>query len=316
MIYHLYPGYACNAKCLFCFNPAQARQNPKDLTFPALAREIYRMSRLGHRHMTILGGEPTVRGDLPEICALAKKTGFLTVAISTNGIRTADAAYARSLSAAGLDLAIVSAHGHTPRLHDKIVGVPGAFEKISRTIENFSDSGVPVQIAVVLHRLNHARLPDFFRHFLAKGVRHFTILSLRYHGHMGLPGARQKSLRVSLSQTARSIHEASRIFLDQGLRPPLICHMPPCILPGYESQMDDLLSLSEDSCDGFYLDPQTRDSSSERIDHKGKIKLPRCRRCVSRSICPGVEKDYLKIFGDEEIRPLREQPRPFSGVPL
>ena len=90
-IYDLYPGYDCNAACLFCFNPdTSPKQRPKGFSSQMVARELYAMWSLGHRHVNILGGEPTVRRDLPLICAAAKKRGYLSVAITTNGIRTAD----------------------------------------------------------------------------------------------------------------------------------------------------------------------------------------------------------------------------------
>lgn len=313
-IFDLYPGYACNAKCLFCFNPAGAQGPGKDLSFEEAAREIYAMRQRGHRHMTVLGGEPTVRSDLPELLALARKAGFLGLAVSTNAIRTADAAYARRLAEAGLDLAIVSVHGHTPELHDKIVGVPGALEKVFRSLENFKAAGVSVQATIVAHRLNHAALADFFRAFLSRGVRHFTILYLRYHGHMDIGDGRLEALKVPMSEVARSIEAAFRVFLDRGLTPPMICHVLPCVLPGYESRMDNLARPESLAYDGFYLDPEKRSASSARIDHKDKVKLPRCRSCALDSICPGVEKTYLSLFGDKEVRPLRRRPIPFSGL--
>ncbi len=312
-IYDLYPGYACNAKCLFCFNPAEMERPDKGFSFRDVARELYLMRRLGHRHMNILGGEPTVRRDLPEICAVAKKVGFLTVAITTNGIRTADPGLAHGLGAAGLDLAIVSVHGHIPEIHDGIVGVPGALQKVFRSLENFQAAGVSVQVAIVAHRLNHAYLADFFRVFLDRGVTRFTVLYLRYHGHMDIPDGRRDSLKVRMSEVARSVHAAAQIFLDRGLDPPRTCHILPCVLPGYESRMDNLVRPEGKFFDGFYLDPETKNRSSTWIDHKDKVKLPRCRRCVFWDLCPGVEPAYLGVFGDAEVRPLLERPAPFCG---
>lgn len=312
-VYDLYPGYACNARCLFCFNPAEAPKDSRGFPFEAVAREMYRMRGLGHRHMNILGGEPTVRRDLPSLCALAKKVGFLTVAITSNGIRTANNALVRRLKAARLDLAILSVHGHTPGLHDSIVGVPGALEKVLRSVGNFLEAGIGLQAAFVAHRRNHAFLPDFVREFLGRGVRHFTVLCLRYHGHMDMEDGRLADLKIPVSEVARSVEQASRILLGKGLPPPRLCHIPPCVLPGFESRMDNLIHPECAVFDGFYLDPETRNPSSTWIDHKDKIKLPRCTLCVFCGVCPGVEAAYLRVFGDGEFQPLTERPLPFAG---
>lgn len=313
-VYDLYPGYACNAKCLFCFNPAEPKRPDQGYTFERVAREMYTMHRSGHRHMNVLGGEPTVRRDLHRIIALAKKTGFYTVAITTNGIRTASPAPVRRLADAGLDLAMHSVHGHTPELHDTIVGVPGALQKVFRSIKNFQDAGVSVQVAVVAHRLNHRLLSAFFETFLKRGVEKFTILYLRYHGHMDIKDDQRDGLKVRMSEVARSIQTASEMFLKRGLKTPRLCHILPCVLPGYESRMDNLIFPEDAVSDGYYLDPETKSKSSTWIDHKDKVKPPRCGRCVMNDICPGAEKAYLQIFGDKEIRPLLKRPLPFVGM--
>lgn len=313
--YHLYPSYACNAKCLFCFNPADSRRQMKELPLERIAAELYSMARLGHRHLQILGGDPTVREDLPEICAFAKKAGFLTVTIVTNGIRTSDPKQTRTLSAAGLDLAIISVHGHTDEVHDQIVGVPGALRKVMRSVENFQSEGVSVMISVVSHRLNHAALPLFFRKFVDRGVEHFIVQYLRYHGHMDIPDGRQESLRVRMSDVARSLHAASPVFWDRGLQTPRLNYILPCVLPGYESRIDDLLVEGEEY-DGFYLDPDQKNESSLAVCNKGKVKLARCRQCVLFEECPGIEKAYMDVFGNDEIQPLVIRPTPFIGVPL
>ena len=80
---------------------------------------------------------------------------------------------------------MVSVHRHTPQLHDEIVRCRKACQVLrsSRT----QAAGISVQVAIVAHRLNHAYLADFFRLFLERGVRRFTVLYLRYHGPWMFP---------------------------------------------------------------------------------------------------------------------------------
>jgi len=95
--------------------------NPDHLT----AEEIVRVARvaagLGFRKFRLTGGEPLVRGDVPDIVrAIVRIPGVESVGLSTNGLRLA--ALAQPLQEAGLRTANVSLDALDPDVYRRVTG--------------------------------------------------------------------------------------------------------------------------------------------------------------------------------------------------
>lgn len=78
----------CNARCAFCFNWEENLRKNRDLRLD----EIEQLARKwGHlKYLTIAGGEPTLREDLPEIVRpFVEHAGLQICSIVTNGIKHA-----------------------------------------------------------------------------------------------------------------------------------------------------------------------------------------------------------------------------------
>jgi uncharacterized radical SAM superfamily Fe-S cluster-containing enzyme len=96
--------FKCNMNCAYCFSWAPER---KDLS----ADEI--LARVGDfpgHLITLTGGEPTVREDLPRLITSIRRLGK-SVSLATNGLKLADAKYLRSLAEAGLNAVVFSFDG-------------------------------------------------------------------------------------------------------------------------------------------------------------------------------------------------------------
>jgi uncharacterized radical SAM superfamily Fe-S cluster-containing enzyme len=92
----------CNIRCPVCF--ASSKTEPE--TSPSLTDIAQMLQTIrdsaGICPVQLSGGEPTLRDDLPQIVALARKIGFDHIQINTNGIRLAeDAEYGKALKDAG-----------------------------------------------------------------------------------------------------------------------------------------------------------------------------------------------------------------------
>ncbi|MGE4159478.1 MAG: radical SAM protein [Planctomycetota bacterium] len=76
----------CNARCAFCFNHEENLRKNNDLTIEEITRIAISWS--GLRYMTLAGGEPTLRQDLPEIIeAFVTHSGLSMCSIVTNGLK-------------------------------------------------------------------------------------------------------------------------------------------------------------------------------------------------------------------------------------
>ncbi len=113
----------CNERCLYCMPEGYKgwESQPDHLT----ATEIVRVARvaagLGFRKFRLTGGEPLVRGDLPDIVrALAAIPGVQSLGLSTNGMKLA--VLAQTLHAAGLRSVNVSLDALDPAIYRQITG--------------------------------------------------------------------------------------------------------------------------------------------------------------------------------------------------
>jgi molybdenum cofactor biosynthesis enzyme MoaA len=82
----------------------------------------------------LFGGEPTLRDDLLEIVALAKRFG-LKPHIVTNGLKLADEAYCWKLCEARVPLRLAF-DGRSPDIYDRLRRNRGAYEKKVKALEN------------------------------------------------------------------------------------------------------------------------------------------------------------------------------------
>lgn len=117
--------WTCNLRCGMC--PHWREPGEKPLAIEAFVDLVDDLAALGCRRIHLSGGEPTLRPDLEVLVAHAARLG-LRVAMTTNATRI-DAARARALADAGLRQANVSLDAPDAATHDRIRGVPGAFER-------------------------------------------------------------------------------------------------------------------------------------------------------------------------------------------
>lgn len=125
---------ACDARCAHCFY--RVNTPSRELTLDEIARTAQSLGAL--RFLLISGGEPFLRKDLPEIVErYFRATSCANVSIPTNGLRTGEILVAvRSICAISPALSVslsVSLDGFGD-LHDRLRGVPGAYEAALLTL--------------------------------------------------------------------------------------------------------------------------------------------------------------------------------------
>lgn len=129
----------CNSRCIMC--KIWEKQNPKELSLRQISKFLDDPLFRSIEHVTLTGGEPTLRADIGSITALiVKKCPKLkNIEIPTNGL----APELVENACRGVDEACSGApvkYGFSVSLdglndsHDRVRGVVGAFEKTSKTI--------------------------------------------------------------------------------------------------------------------------------------------------------------------------------------
>ena len=118
----------------------------------------------GFRMLAFTGGEPLMRADLFRILEYSQALGFThTVAMNATLVTPG---CARRLKDRGVSIAAVSIDNPVVAVHDRILGVDGAFERTMRGIEALRDAGITLQVNVTVMR-NTARELDSLFSFLA-----------------------------------------------------------------------------------------------------------------------------------------------------
>ncbi|NNN04577.1 MAG: radical SAM protein [Elusimicrobia bacterium] len=303
-------NYNCSAKCLFCSQDFAWRKEPNDLPFEKAVEFMYMAYQNGYRRLGFTGGEPTLRPELPKLIALAKKIGYGYVRIQTNGIRIADYAYAKLLADAGLTFVKYSLHGHNAELHDKLVAVPGAFEKNLRSIENLKKLNVGIGVNIVLNDLNYRHLVEFYELFLLKlQLSNFVIIAPLYEGNMTLNDKEGAKIGARLTDMASYIRKAYELFTKINYpKPPLLLHFTPCVLPGYEQQM-----LGWSAFNTMVVNPKGEKRDLDMTAQSHTTKTAACQRCVYNDRCIGWDASYARVFGTDEITPLLEMPERYDA---
>jgi MoaA/NifB/PqqE/SkfB family radical SAM enzyme len=125
--------YRCNLQCQICDFWKPAFQKTHELSLNDIRLIGAKLSRLGTLIISLAGGEPLIREDLPEVIAALNRAGHFPILI-TNGWFV-DERLARDLLRAGLQEISVSVDYADPARHDAQRGRRGAWERAVAALE-------------------------------------------------------------------------------------------------------------------------------------------------------------------------------------
>ena len=161
----------CNLRCRYCYffnNPAvEYRDLPTDewLTF------FDELGLLGVMRVTLAGGEPFIREDLPVLIKGIVRNR-IRFSLLSNGVLINDEIVAFIASTDRCELVQVSVDGSCAKIHDSCRG-KGSFDGAIRGIRTLQRHGINVAVRVTIHRNNVHDLEN---------IAHFLL------NELGLPG--------------------------------------------------------------------------------------------------------------------------------
>jgi MoaA/NifB/PqqE/SkfB family radical SAM enzyme len=208
----------------------------------------------------------------------------------------------------------MSVHGPNAALHDSIVAVPGAFERLEKGIAHLRSLAIPVGLNFVMVRENAAALPAFARKFVIRdGLEDLIVYFPHERGMMALNAGR---IGVSYSEARPHLLKAAAALDKAGkLSALLIANVPPCAAP---ELADLLLDWERDPAEegSRMLSPEGRVTDLEAMKDGQRAAVPACRSCALKDRCRGVEPEYLARRGDDEFRALAAVPPALSRAAL
>jgi MoaA/NifB/PqqE/SkfB family radical SAM enzyme len=149
----------CNAACNHCSADHMMEETSAKadkLTLEEYARALDGFLRMGAVSINLTGGEPMLNPDVYDIIRMVPPWRG-AVNIQTNGIALAEPEVTKKLADAGCYIVMISLHSHRKEVHDELLNVPGAFDKVMRAIDNCRTDGMPV---ILNCTLTHEKVKD------------------------------------------------------------------------------------------------------------------------------------------------------------
>ena len=303
-------GYACNNHCIFCSEAVVRKSDVGKkvnlaLSTEYLIKQLLQHYKNGFRHVTFLGGEPTIRKDFLMLVKVAKKLGYETIFLTTNGRMLSKMDFAERIFRAGVNKLYLSLHGHNAEIHDFAVSAKGAFEQITKAMGNVRELGMPFQLSSVIFKGNVKHLKELAEFQITSKPKRVFWAFVRPTG-----AARENFEEIvpSFEEMEKPLRAAVEVFRQNKI-PFTVAHVPFCRMSGIEKYVDELywgdqtVERGVDKYVSLGNDNKTGDHTVVTKSHY-KMKSRSCLKCKYLEICEGVHTEYVKRKGFLEFTPV------------
>jgi len=219
----------CNCLCLMCSQPPIEEND--DWRFEELLAQIELIDRQVPE-LTITGGEPTLLGEkLGQLIARCKEhLPNTALHVLSNGRLLADGVLATRLARIQHHDLVwgIPLNAEVARVHDEIMGAPGAFAETMLGIHHLLRAGHKVEIRVILQAGNIDRLPEIARYIFwnMPNVVHVTFMGLE---PIGLARKNAAKIRIDVASHVGSLREALGFLESRGIVASLY-NIPLCLV--------------------------------------------------------------------------------------
>jgi len=278
----------CNERCPFCgtgdsaINVAESSAEVESL--------IEQAPGLGVNVVTLTGGEPTLRPELPRWIRRIHELG-LKADVQTNAVLLDDPgvwdAYVGPDGRPDLpDVLLVSLHTQHPERLAALVGVPGArLDRKLAAIRIALARGIYVRVNFVVTTLNADEIDAFPGFLAATYPHHLRKMEVMFsfatpHGRMEA----NRNLWPRIPDVAPALGRALERSEALGLQAmvPDTCGLPPCVLPDHAR----------------FFWTSTRAAAGAVVPYE-RMKWTSCRQCRWDDRCIGVWRAYVALHGAE-----------------
>ncbi len=164
----------CQLNCSCCYaENSEMMVVDKELSTKNWKRIIDKCKKAGVPMLTFTGGEPLYRKDIINLVEYSK---WFVTRINTNGYGLT-VNLAKRLFRASLDNIQITLYSSNPKIHDRLVGRVGAWNKTVEGIKNALSAGLSTSVNTPLLNLNQD-YPEMIKMLSSLGVRYFTCSGL------------------------------------------------------------------------------------------------------------------------------------------
>ena len=301
-------GHICNNVCKFCMN-GEPLNKRKFIPFSLAKKELKKFKDKNYNAVGFLGGELTIYPKIIELIELAAKLGYKRIDLVSNGRRYSDIKFLKNLIEAGNIRFYLSIHSHNEKIEDFLTSIKGSFnEKIQGlynliTLQKKGLIQERIFINSVINKFNYKFLPQilffYFRNF---GIKDFRFNFIRPEGRAFVNfKLLVPTYTEILPYLKKSIFLSKKLNLDISLE-----GIPFCLLKEIKNFKDFIGEFRDGTGEireGTALRRQFK--IAEERKQNLRIKIRDCKKCVYDSLCEGPWKNYAKIYGFKEFKPIK-----------
>jgi MoaA/NifB/PqqE/SkfB family radical SAM enzyme len=279
----------CDNDCHFC---STRPQGIKRSSLASILERLAEHRQRGANTLELSAMEPTLDKRLPAIVAEARRLGYSTVHLVTNGHRLADRAVAAGYLEAGVTRVTVSLNASHRELEGRLCGNPETFDRKRAALVNLVALGATVAVNSVITALGLGDLPALAALLADLGVG-------RWHLFLPVPAGNALIYVEQIVPPPAALRgplgRAARIAAERGLAMS-VCDVPPCLV-GPEVPLGRKIVKT-------FATSAEEPARIERF-HPGHRKGhgPRCAACRLRPGCDGLFDLYAERFGWEALVP-------------
>jgi len=305
-------GHICNNICKFCMND-EPLDKRNFIPFSLAKKELKEFRSKNYNVIGFLGGEITIYPRVIELIKLATELGYERIDLVSNGRRYSDMDFLKNLVKSGNIRFYVSIHSHREKMEDFLTSVKGSFKQkiqgLSNLVVLYKKAWIKERIFInaVINKLNYRYLPQFLLFYF----RNFNIRDFRFNfiNPEGRAYINFKLLVPTYTEVFPYIKKS--IFLGKKLKLDISLEgIPFCFLKKIKNFKDFIGEfrdgLGEISTGGDFSRPNLRRQFKIAIRRKQnlRIKTKNCKKCIYNSLCEGPWKNYVKIYGIKEFKPI------------
>jgi len=277
----------CNLRCPVCFAESGDRERNPDKSVEELFQDFRFLVEKGCRFIQLSGGEPTIRDDLPEITAAAKKAGATSVQLNSNGIRLGqDPEFTKRLAESGLDFVVMQFDGLDDGIYHTLRGRPLLKEK-REAIKVCSENGIGVTLVpTVVPKVNDSQIGAIIKFGMENSpyVRGVHFQPISYFGRYPEPPKDED--RITLPEIISAIERQTDGLILQEDLAPSSCDHPRCGFHGdFVIMPDKLVPLTPKGSTAGSAEcccTETVQSLSHNMPHARSDEALRNRNFVAR----------------------------------
>lgn len=336
-------GLRCMHECKFCYYSFLNKEEDqfvgmKRATFHSadhVKRLVGMLRTTGFIGFDVTGGEPTLSPAIVEIVERAKLVGLAARIITLGQYLTRPMKSAPGhktlldgLLAAGVADFLLSVHAVDEENYKKLTG--GSWAKMKAAMERLDSIGFDYCTNTTICAENYQLLPQIAREVATHNVYVSNFIVMNAYYAWSRPSGATAQVQGHYGEIAPYLKEARDILEDAGIAVN-IRYAPLCTMAGMERNLVGIVGVRHDPHEWMnaidHMNAGSPEAMGQRIglkDHEtqyplkpvntdgivaaraGKVFPQKCRQCRAVSVCDGVDSNYLRRRGDNELSPYSD----------